>query len=368
MAGQDSSQEKTEEATPKKLREARKKGQVPKSRDVSTICVLIFLFGVLVATVGYAGVELRKLMELSFSQIATIGSLDFENLWIVGMASGTAFLKILGPFFLVGVVISVLVGFLQVGPIFTTEPLKPQLKKLNALEGIKNWFKTKTFIELFKNILKIFLVFYLAYSTVSGDLYTILQTANIPPENSVGIAAGLIFRFVIKVLIAFLAISIIDFLVQKQQFMKEMKMTKDEVKREYKQDEGDPLIKSHRKHMHREYAFGDVRQAVKQSDVVVTNPTHVAVAVQYDRVSMAAPIISIKGQRAFAELIKQVAEENDIPIMRNVPLAWALFDLEEGTEVPEDLYNVVAEVLAYVYRMKQARDRAVSQGDRKDFL
>lgn len=144
--------------------------------------------------------------------------------------------------------------------------------------------------------------------------------------------------------------------------MKQMKMTKDEVKREYKQDEGDPLIKSQRKQIHREYAFGDVKQQVAQSDVVVTNPTHVAVALQYDREEMTAPAISIKGQQAFADMIKNVAEEMEIPIMRNVPLAWALYEIEEGVEIPEDLFEAVAEILSYIYRMKQAKESA-ERGD-----
>ncbi len=139
--------------------------------------------------------------------------------------------------------------------------------------------------------------------------------------------------------------------------MKQMKMSKDEVKREYKQDEGDPHSKGHRKQLHREFAFGDARQAVKQSDVVVTNPVHVAIAIKYDRGAMAAPQMMIKGQRVFADTIRKYAEEFEIPIMRNIPLAWALFELEESSEIPEELYGAVAEVLAYVYRMKQLKDQ-----------
>ncbi len=371
MAATDSGQEKTEDATPKKLREARKKGQVPKSRDVNTIMVLLSMFAVLCFGIGWMGLQLKDLMVATFQQAGTQGTLEGSVLYSAGKASFMTWFKIMAPLCLVGVAIAALSGFLQVGPVFSMEPLKPQLKKLNAIEGLKNMFKTQTFIELLKNIAKIGIVFYLAYSTINGDLYTILQTASGPVDNyadkmiSISNAASLtgdiVFRFVIKVLIAFLVISLVDFMVQRKQFMKQMKMTKDEVKREYKQDEGDPHIKSHRRQLHREFAFGDVRQQVKQSDVVVTNPVHVAVALRYDKKEMVAPEIAIKGQCAFAEMIVEVAKENGIPIMRNIPLAWSLFELEEGTEVPEELFTAVAELLAYVYRMKQLKEQGVSE-------
>ncbi len=357
MASNDSGQEKTEEATPKRLREARKKGQVPKSRDISTIVVLIAVFFFLAASIGWAGMQIRDLMKASFDMVKTPGGLEGTQLLTAGKASLGTLAKIILPFGLLAVVTAIAAGYLQVGGIFATDPLKPQLKKLNAIEGLKNMFKTQTFIELVKNIAKIFVVFYLAYSTLSGEIGTVLRTVNIPVDDAAKVTGGLIFSFVIKVLIAFLIISVIDFIVQKKQFMKQMRMTKDEVKREYKQDEGDPLIKSQRKQLHREYAFGDVKQQVAASDAVVTNPVHVAVVLKYDRETMLAPEVMIKGQRAFAEMIKESAKEFDIPILRNVPLAWALFELEEGQEIPEDLYEAIAEILSYVYRMKQAKEQ-----------
>lgn len=370
MAANDSGQEKTEDATPKRLREARKKGQVPKSKDVSTIVVLIAEYMVIAFGMGWMGSQIKELMVTAFNQVAVKGALDGAQLWAVGKASLFTMAEVLLPICLAGVVIAAFSGFLQVGAIFALDPLKPQMKKLNALEGLKNMFKSQTFIELVKNVAKIIIIFYLAYSTIRGELYTILQTANISLIDSAKLTGGMLGSFIIKVLIAFLAISVIDFMVQKKQFMKQMKMTKDEVKREYKQDEGDPLIKSHRRQMHREFAFGDARQAVKKSDVVVTNPVHVAVALKYNREEMAAPEITIRGQRAFAEMIKEVAQESDIPIMRNIPLAWALFELEEGSEIPEELYGAVAEILAYVYRMKQVKDQAENQprGRKVDYI
>ncbi len=356
----ESSGEKTEEATPKRLREARKKGQVPKSKDVSTIAVLLVMFGIIALGMGAATNELRELMKLCFDTVISHEAMDGTKMWDLGKAGFLTFLKIILPISVAGAIVAGFVGFMQVGSIFSMEPLKPQMKKLNALEGLKNMFKTQTIIELAKNIAKIFVVFYLAYSTVDDHIYHILQTATIPIQNSAMIGGDMLSSFIFKVLLAFLVISVIDFMVQKKQFMKQMRMTKDEVKREYKQDEGDPHIKGHRKQLHREFAFSDAKQAVKASDVVVANTVHVAVCMKYDRETMVAPEITLKGQRGFAEMIKQVATEEGIPIMRNVPLAWALFEMEEGAEIPEDLYNGVAEVLAYVYRMKQLKEQEAS--------
>ncbi len=356
----ESSQEKTEDATPKRLREARKKGQVPKSRDLSTIFVLVAFFAAFCLSIGFMGGELKKLMVMVFNEIAS-PELSGAKIYDLGKASLFTLAKVCAPAFISGFAIAAIVGFLQVGPVFSMEPLKPQGKKLNPIEGLKNMFKTPTFIELIKNILKITFIFYLSYQVLSGHLFEVLQTVRVSVLDSASLAGGLIFKIVIRILILFIAIALADFLVQRWQFMKQMRMSKDEVKREYKQDEGDPHIKSHRRALHREFAFGDVQQKVKNADVVVTNPIHVAVAIQYNRDDMGAPEVVAKGQRLFADMIRKVAEENGVPIMRNVPLAWSLLEVEVGQEVPEELYNAVAEILALVYKMKHRETKSLTE-------
>jgi len=363
----ESSQEKTEDATPKRLREARKKGQVPKSRDLSTIFVLVAFFATLCLSFGFMGGELKKLMVMVFEEVAS-PTLSGDRIYDLGKASLFTLAKVCAPAFIAGFAIAAVVGFLQVGPVFSMEPLKPQGKKLNPLEGLKNMFKTPTFIELVKNIVKITVIFYLAYQVLHGALYEVLQTVRIPILESSKIAGELIFKIVLRVLILFIGIALADFLIQRWQFMKQMRMSKDEVKREYKQDEGDPHIKSHRRQLHREFAFGDVQQKVKNADVVVTNPVHVAVAIQYNREEMGAPEIVAKGQRLFADMIRKVAEENGVPIMRNVPLAWSLLEVEVGGEVPEELYSAVAEILALVYKMKQTRESSRSADEGRNYI
>lgn len=363
----ETSQEKTEDATPKRLREARKKGQVPKSRDLSTIFVLVAFFAAICLSIGFMSGELKKLMVMVFNEVAS-PHLDGAKIYDLGKASLFTLAKVCAPAFLAGFAIAIIVGFLQVGPVFSMEPLKPQGKKLNPLEGLKNMFKTPTFIELIKNILKITLIFYLAYQVLYGGLFEVLQTVRIPLVDSAKIAGELIFKIVLRVLILFIAIALADFLVQRWQFMKQMRMSKDEVKREYKQDEGDPHIKSHRKALHREFAFGDVQQKVKTADAVITNPIHVAVAIKYSREEQGAPEVVAKGQRLFADMIRKVAEENGVPIMRNVPLAWSLLEVEVGEEIPEELYSAVAEILALVYKMKQSREIARLDEEKRNYV
>jgi flagellar biosynthetic protein FlhB len=155
--------------------------------------------------------------------------------------------------------------------------------------------------------------------------------------------------------VVFIAIAFIDYAVQRWEYRKQLRMSKEEVKREYKQDEGDPLIKSMRRHLHQELAMGDVKQAVRSADAVITNPTELAVAIKYDDKEMVAPQVMARGQRLFAEQIREYAEEAGVPIVQNPPLAWTLIELDVGDEIPEDLYAAIAEILVYVYKMKQGQ-------------
>ncbi|MBF0492795.1 MAG: EscU/YscU/HrcU family type III secretion system export apparatus switch protein [Deltaproteobacteria bacterium] len=351
----ESSEEKSEDATPKRLREARRKGQVPKSKDLTTIFEMAALFVTLCLGMGYMGGQIKIFMQRVFL-VAAQKEIGGPEMLDLGKMALMTLAKVSAPALLAGFSVSLIIGFMQVGPIFSLDPLAPQGKKLNPIEGIKNMFKTMTLIELVKNILKLSFIFFIAYKVLDNSLYQVLQTARISTLDSARVGGSLIFQIVLKVVILFIAIATADFMIQRWQFMKQMRMTKEEVKREYKQDEGDPHIKSHRKALHREMVFGDVGQQVKNADAVVTNPTHVAVAIKYDKNEMGAPEVVAKGQRLFAEKIKKLAEEYSVPIIRNVALAWSLVELEEGQEVPEELYTAVAETLAIVYKMKQAQE------------
>lgn len=349
--GDSSSQEKTEDATPKRLRDARKKGQVAKSRDLNTIVILISAFIILIFMRGYIGDSLRSALTSNFSMIAR-RDLSIEMLFLQGQSNFMTFAKIIVPFGLTIVVIAIAVCFFQIGPIFSGEPMKPQMKRINAIENLKNMFKITTFVELLKNIAKMGLIFFIAYLVVSANIREVVMTVKANPDQSMALAAQLVVEFLVRVFIVFILIAIIDLFVQRWNYKKQMKMSKDEVKREYKQDEGDPLIKSARRQLHQELAMSDTKQAVKSADAVVTNPTEIAVAIKYDDTEMAAPQILAKGQRLFAQTIREYAEEANIPIVRDVPLAWTLIELDIGDEIPEELYAAVAEILVYVYKLK----------------
>lgn len=362
-----SSQEKTEDATPKRLREARKKGQVAFSQDMNTIVILIAAFGLVVFMRGYIGDELQSFMQSNF-ELVSRKDMSTEMVFIELIRSGMTFLRIMVPFLVAIMVFAIGVAFLQVGPIFSAEPLKPQGKKLNIVENIKNMFKITTFVELLKNIAKITLIFLIAYLVIVDSLREVVLTVTATPDKSTYLAARLAAVFLAKVFVVFIVIAIIDLMVQRWQYKKQLRMTKDEVKREYKQDEGDPLIKSARKHLHQELAMSDTRQAVSASDAVITNPTELAIAIKYDDKEMAAPQIMAKGQRIFAQMIRSVAEELHVPVIQNVPLAWTLIELEIGDEIPEELYAAVAEILVVVYKMKKDGTEAVSPETRDTSL
>lgn len=351
-------QEKTEEATPKRLRDARKKGQVAKSRDLNTIVILICAFALIAFMRGYMGEQLRTLFQSNF-EMASRGDITPEILYLTGQRTFMAYVKVVAPFLAVIVVIAFAVGFFQIGPVFSGEPLKPQPKRLNAVENLKNMFKITTLVELLKNIAKMSLIFYIAYTVIYDSLREVVLTVTSTPEKSMQIGSNIIVSFFVRVFIVFIVIAIIDLMVQRWHYKKQLRMTKEEVKREYKQDEGDPLIKSMRRQMHREMAMSDVREQVRTSDAVVTNPTEVAVAIKYDEKEMMAPQIMAKGQRIFAETIREIAEEFGIPIVSNPPLAWTLIEVDVGEEVPEEIYTAVAEILVYVYRLREQKGEEV---------
>ncbi|MFH1653816.1 MAG: EscU/YscU/HrcU family type III secretion system export apparatus switch protein [Pseudomonadota bacterium] len=361
MAEQSGSEEKTEEATPKRLRDSRKKGQVAKSRDLDTLVVLVGGFIILVFMYEYIGSNFKELI-LSNILLATGKGLTDEKLFLHGRLAFMTFMKIIAPFGLGIVCIAIAVNFFQVGSIFSADPVKPQTKRLNIIENVKQKFKMTTLVELLKNIAKISLIFLLAYLVVTDMLSQIVLTVTATPEKSAQLAGHIIVLFLIKVFIVFIVISIIDVFVQRWQYKKQLKMTKDEVKREYKQDEGDPLIKSIRKQLHQELAMGDVGRGVAASDAVITNPIHLAVAIKYDEKEMVAPQVMAKGQRAFAETIKEFARQADVPIIENPPLAWTLIEVEVGEEIPEEIYQAVAEILVTVYKMKDENEKGLIEG------
>ncbi len=348
------SDDKTEEATPKKKSDARKKGQIAKSKEIALALTLLASTIVIMALSGYVGNGLKDTLILFLNNYLTM-SLDYGSAqkiaFVVVWRIGILFLPIVLPIMCMGI----LANFFQTGALVTSEPLKPDLSKLNPINGFKRMFSMKTVVELFKDLAMISVVGYVCYKFVKDNYAYILTFGNL---NAAAVAAAvgkLIVSIFSRVTILMITIALIDYIYQRFQFNKDLRMSKQEVKEEYKQDEGDPQLKSKIKQKQREMAMGRMMQEVPKATVVVTNPTHVAVALKYEE-GTSAPVVVAKGLDRIALKIKEVAKESDVPIIENKPLARLMYsEIELNEEIPMDMYEAVAEILALVYKIKKKK-------------
>ncbi|QSQ16761.1 type III secretion system export apparatus subunit SctU [Myxococcus landrumensis] len=347
----DESGDKTEEPSQKKLDDSRKKGQVWKSKDLSGVAVLVVGLGALKASWDTVEEEMIKLFQFSFDHMARGEDLSDATgqLLYLGLR---ALLLVTLPVVAGSAVVGGLMEFLQVGSLFTMDPLMPKLDKLNPLAGLKNMFSKKSLVEMLKNLIKISVTAYVVYGVVRDAMPLVVETVRQDTRTIMVVMGELVTRVATRVALLFVLFGIFDVWWQRKSFMKDMMMTKDEVKKEYKESEGDPHHKAKRKELHHEIMEGAQMESVRDADVIVTNPDHVAVALKYDREKDGAPRVLAKGIDHKAERIKGIAREQDVPTLRNVPLAHALLRVEVGHEVPEELYDAVAEVLNFVYELK----------------
>jgi type III secretion YscU/HrpY family protein len=347
------SQEKSEKPTQKRLRDARKKGQVAKSQDLSAAVSLLSAFGLLAICGTWMVYKMREGVSAGIQR-----AVDFKGPLTIDVAMDAIFSNaqtlLLAVIPLLGGVlcIAALTTYLQVGPVFSFETIKPNPQKLNPIQGFQQKFlKARTYLELVKTLLKLAIATTIIFSTAWGFRYEILALVGQGPAETAKLAFDIVFSIGIKVAILFLLIGGADFFLQKFLFLKEMKMSKHEVKEEYKETEGNPLHKWHRRRMHMEILSESV-QSVKNASVVITNPTHLAVALRYERDVMDAPVVLAKGADLIAAQIRHIAEDAGVPIMRDVPLARALYELEIDADIPEELYEPVAVVLRWVYELQ----------------
>jgi flagellar biosynthesis protein FlhB len=344
--------EKTEEPTQKKLDDSRKKGQVWKSKDLSGVAVFLGGLGTVKALWPFVEQEMSKLFHYGFEKLSHPEDLSHSIFVILVMAfSSLAVLSV--PVVIACAILGGMVDFLQVGSLFAVEAIAFKPEKLNPVQGFKNMFSKKQIVEAVKSAVKIFVTGYVVYGVVRDASAMVALTVRGDAQTLLVVLGELVYRVAVRVGILFIFFSIFDVWWQHHSFMKDMKMTKDEVKREYKESEGDPHHKAKRREMHHEILESAQQEAVRGADVVVTNPDHVAVALKYDKDRDSAPRVLAKGVDSRAEAIKAIAKQGDVAILRNVPLAHALLRLEVGEEVPEDLYDAVAEVLNFVYGLKQ---------------
>ncbi|MDN3508029.1 MAG: type III secretion system export apparatus subunit SctU [Simkaniaceae bacterium] len=349
--------EKTEKATPKKLRDARKKGQVAKSQDFpAAFTFIVSISTVLIMGNAYYEAFASYLMSM-FRMIRPGFDLTQSAGAFIRMAIDQIF-RLSLPI-MVGVsLVGVLINFLIVGPVFSIEAMKFDIKKLNPIEGIKNKFKLKTFVELLKSIAKIGGALFIIYNVVKTALPEVIATAALPPIGCMYVFSSFLVKVVIHVGIFFIAVALFDLIFQKRQFAKSMMMEKYDIKKEMKDSEGDPHIKGKRKQIAQEMAYQEGPRATKRARTVITNPTHIAVALEYNAQEMPAPKILTMGKGTVAEQIIKIAGENDVPIMRNVPLAHQLF--EEGSiggYIPEDTYSAMAEIMKWLGELESTEQK-----------
>lgn len=346
--------EKTEKPTPKKRRDAREEGQVLQSREVTAAFILLASFLLLKVYGKYFIKFLTEYMVNVYKAIEDVEINFYENnLMIEFTKTITFFIGLVAPMLLVAFIAALMINYLQVGFLFTTKPLKIQLNRINPIEGFKRLFSKRALMELLKSNLKILFIGYAAYSFIKKNILKIMGLSRLEPTIILKNFASLTFSFAIRIVIVLIVLAFIDYLFQWREHEKNLMMTKHEVKEEYKQTEGDPLVKSKIREKQRRIAMSRMIQEVPKADVIITNPNHIAIAIKYDKDLYEAPYILAKGIDIIAENIKKVGMDNSVPIVENKPLARTLYDtVDIGDIIPEELYEAVAEVLAYVYSLK----------------
>ncbi len=348
--------EKTEKASPKKLRDAKKKGQVAKSQDfpsaftfVTSIAVLLGMSTSLFKKVGGFIESAFKLVDHD-AVYQVIPSMYKEGI----MTIFSTVIPVMALVALMGVV----VNFLSIGPVWATEVFKFDIKKFDPIQNLKSKFKMKTLVELIKSMLKIGIAAYLIYGVMYKSLPVLTKAATMPIEASLLVFKAFLMEVVIKVGIFFLVVAVLDFAYQKYNFGKEMMMEKFEVKQEYKNTEGDPQIKSKRKQVQQEIAYSDgPAAAVQKAAAIVTNPVQLAIAIGYNREVDAAPYILVMGEGLLAERMVHFADKYDVPVVRNIELAHKLWlDGEIYDYIPEDTYEAMAEILRWINSLEEEYD------------
>ncbi len=344
--------EKTEDATSKKLTDARSEGQVAKSTELITAVSLLSLFLTLRQFVGSIGSSFIEAYYEIYGNIAKFAGEDFTNVTAQLLLQEVLLIiiKITFPIFIIAVIVTIIVNLAQVKWKVTGKPLRPKLSTFNPISGFKKIFSKDKLMELLKSVLKIGVIIYIAYDTLKDQKNLLYMMYDIELDQAIFLIGKIVIDLGVDISIIFMIIGFADYIYQKRKFKKDMRMSKQEIKDEYKQSEGDPHIKGKIRAKMREASQRRMMQQLPEADVVITNPTHFAAAIKYDKDTAEAPILIAKGADYLAEKIKEIARENKIEIVENKPLARMLYyNVEIGNEIPQELYQMTAEVLAYVY-------------------
>lgn len=353
MAAERGGQEKTEQPTSKRRKDARKEGNVFQSKDIVTVVMLAGIFLMMRLMMPYIYTNLRNYMKWIIEGINVDSFLSFQ----LFSTTVRVMLQSVLPLLLAAMMLGILSHGVQTRFNISFYPLKPKFSKLNPLKGIKNMFSLKRVVELLKNLLKIILLLVLLYNILKDDVVEIARMVDMSPINSAAFMMSMVFSLVMKVCLAFAVVAFFDFLYQRWEYERDLKMTKQEVKDEFKQTEGNPEIKGRIRSLQRQMAMSRMIQKVPQADVIIRNPTHYAIALKYDPHVNGAPMVLAKGQDELALRIIRVGEENGVFITENRPLARALYEsCELDREIPAEFYGAVAEILVYIYKASHRED------------
>lgn len=350
--------EKTEDPTSKKLEDARKEGQVAKSKEVTSAFELLAVFALLYVWIEKMGTYFVGNIYDIYSQIPEYikmydGNVPEQTINAIFVKSMSRVLLILAPFLLVGFIVALVCNVAQVKWKPTSKPMKPKFNKLNPVSGFKRIFSVNSLMELFKSILKIGLISYVVYSYLKKNMPPLYLFYDLSLNQAIAQVGSLVMGLGMRIALWYMLIAALDFIYQKIKFKNDMKMTKQEVKDEYKNQEGDPQVKGKQRQRMQEASRRRMMQQLPEADVVITNPTHFAVAIKYDPDLYDAPYVVAKGADYLAQKIKETAKEHHIEIVENKPLARMLYaNVDVGSVVPPELYQAVAEVLAFVYHLQ----------------
>jgi len=353
MPEEQNQEERTESATPRKKEEARKKGQIALSNDL--VSAFMFLIGLFVLKLTFPSVfsQIESLAENTYSNLSP-DKLGTDNIRHFGIGVVLTVGKTLAPLALIMIGSALAINYAQVGFFVSFESLTPSFDRIDPIKGFKRFVSKRTFVSLAQSFLKIIIVGYVLYWTIKGEKDRVMNIADMEIKPAISEVVRVTFKMGFRAALFLFIIAILDYAYQRWEYERGLKMTKQEVKDEMKSSEGDPLIKSRIRSIQREMAMKRMMQDVPTANVVITNPTHLAVALKYKKDEDIAPKICAKGQNLIAERIKAIARENYIPIIEDKPLAQALFKVGLDQEIPGTFYKAVAEILARIYQMNKA--------------
>lgn len=350
--------EKTEEASPKKISDARKEGQVARSMELVSGVTLISFFFILRVFMGYISQSLLDTFYLFYRNFEVFAKEEITTQVAILLMNEIikSVIKTVLPVTGIVFLLIIIINLLQVKIEITTKPLQPKLSNLNPINGFKRMFSKDKIVTLVKDVVKVVLIIYIAYTTLISELSAIMNLYDMCFLQGVIYIGDLVLRLGLNIGVMYLALGVLDLFWQKFRLKRELRMTKQEVKEEFKQTEGNPQIKNRQKSRMREVSNQRMMTSIPEADVIITNPTHLAIAIKYDGEVSEAPILLAKGADYLAEKIKDIAKENKIPIVENKPLARMLYsNVDIGEEITPELYELTAQVLAYVYSLNKER-------------